>query len=363
MAVAPPRAKDRLDTLQLLVNDVLVQTGKALRASRRDGHGNVPAAHCSLQARLPETIKAFHAALDDLESDIIRAKSVLLRDLNELQSQNAQAKSSEQLQPPLTGSKSKSPATIDLDSSPTALPRDHPAKTDPVTKLVAPFPDMGMSIPDTALAPAAMKEENAPTQPPSILGGGPEANMDGGTALSTADHKSVGEQHIGPGGDDTLNMNPGLNFTDMEFTLASTNNDSQGQLNGDTGNLVTAESSFDLASFAPADCTNHANGNNVNSLESILPTNLGLPTGAQDAGDNHAKPGDNRNEMPDSAFADIFTGDGQADGMDFDFSIGNDAMGGDTFDDMMNDRDNTFNTIEHGDFEATFFGLEKTDGT
>lgn len=101
MAATPPKAKDPLDALQLLVNDVvsegrasclavarvrpvvlpanlalarslkLVQTGKALRASRRDSQGNLPPSFGSCQHKLPDTIKAFHAALDDLERDIV----------------------------------------------------------------------------------------------------------------------------------------------------------------------------------------------------------------------------------------------------------------------------------------------------
>lgn len=48
-----------------------MQTGKALRASRKDGLGNVAQAHGSLQNKLPDTIRTFHSALDDLEHDIV----------------------------------------------------------------------------------------------------------------------------------------------------------------------------------------------------------------------------------------------------------------------------------------------------
>lgn len=56
----------------------LVQTGKALRASRKDGQGNVAQAHGSLQPKLPETIRTFHSALDDLENDIVSCASFAL---------------------------------------------------------------------------------------------------------------------------------------------------------------------------------------------------------------------------------------------------------------------------------------------
>ncbi|KAM4055360.1 hypothetical protein HRG_008713 [Hirsutella rhossiliensis] len=374
MASAHSRPKDPLDALQHMINDVLVHTGKALRASRKDGHGNGPSPHGSIQARLPETIKSFHSALDSLDSDIVRAKSVLLRDLNELRSQRAQSKPLEQIHSHPSDPQSQSPTVVDSHSSPPAAPRDHPIKTEPIMKPVAPFPDMGMSLPDAAQSATVVKEESTPTQAPSATPGGPDFKVEGGASsapggiMSIAHQKPAGIQPNGPGGDDTLSMNPGLNFTDMEFTLAPSNNDAQDQLNRDAASSLntTAESSFDLASFAPAGGAD--NGNNSNSMASLggmLPASLSGAMSKPNTADNQSKPADNRNNdnVQDSAFADIFTGDGQADGMDFDFSLGDGGMGGDTFDDLMNDRDNTFNTIEHGDFDATFFGIDKTDGT
>ncbi|KND92816.1 hypothetical protein TOPH_02518 [Tolypocladium ophioglossoides CBS 100239] len=376
MANPPPRAKDPLDALQLLVNDVrtpaahllfhadllplsramqLVQTGKALRASRRDSHGNVAPAHGSLQAKLPDTIKQFHAALGDLESDIIRAKSVLLRDLNELQ---AQRKPAEQLQPHPVEPQSKSPMTIDLDSSPPPAPKDRPIKTEPAAKPVAPFPDMGMSLPEPTQSVTVIKEEEAPAQAPSAAALGAQVKAE----MPTGELKLAVGQPNAVGADDTLGMNSELNFTDMEFTLAPANNESHEHLGGDAVNSSANEPSFDLTSFAaPADGAD-GSSNTMASLDTILPANLAAPTGALTSTDNLAKTEvEKSSELPDSAFADVFTGDGQADGMDFDFSISGVGMGGDTFDDLMNDRDNTYDTMEHGDFDTTYFGLDKTD--
>lgn len=44
----------------------LVQTGKALRSSRKDGQPMQP-----LQPKLPQTLIGFHSALDKLENDIV----------------------------------------------------------------------------------------------------------------------------------------------------------------------------------------------------------------------------------------------------------------------------------------------------
>ncbi|RDA93343.1 hypothetical protein CP533_0323 [Ophiocordyceps camponoti-saundersi (nom. inval.)] len=399
MAAQSARAKDPLDALQLLVNDVLVQTGKALRASRRDGHTMVPPVHGALPAKLPDTIKAFHAALDELDSEIIGAKSVILRDLKELQSRKTQNK--EQPAPPIEVPP-PSPPIIDVESSPAAVAMDHhPTKTEPAKQSVAPFPDMGMSLPEAAQPSVAIKEEHTPAHDVTTEGVGPAPVM------STTDRQSIGDQHQpATEGEDTLNMNtmnPGLSFTDMEFTLAPTNNDSQNHPVGDAAALTAAEPSFDLASFVPADgvddgnaigssnnnqTSNNGNNNNNNnntssnssnnnnnngngnnngnmaSLDGILPANLAAPINAPtDAADSHVKPIEGRNaEAPDAAFAGIFAGEGQTDGMDFDFSIGDAGMG-DTFDDLMIDRDNTYGTLEHGDYDASFFGLEKPDGT
>ncbi len=94
--MAAPKPRDPLDALQALLNDVvrlhselgaasicnpvagsdmsfqLVQTGKALRASRRDSQGNLALPQGMSQSKLPVTIDAFQKALDDLEGDIVR---------------------------------------------------------------------------------------------------------------------------------------------------------------------------------------------------------------------------------------------------------------------------------------------------
>lgn len=48
----------------------MMQTGKALRAAQRNGNDNLEDLAKALKARLPPTIYAFHATLDDIESEI-----------------------------------------------------------------------------------------------------------------------------------------------------------------------------------------------------------------------------------------------------------------------------------------------------
>ncbi|QPH16807.1 hypothetical protein C2857_001528 [Epichloe festucae Fl1] len=386
--MASPKAKDPLDALQLLVNDVLVQTGKALRASRRDSQGNLPPTY--MQAKLPDTINAFHRALGSLERDIINAKSVILRDMNKLKTQNNPAEESQSLpQPQPVEAQSKSPMAIDLDSSPQTISKEEPTDTNKITaiKPAAPFPDMGMGmgmgIPDSAAASITIKEEKPSSHLPSVTEAeGSSKVKTGGKQPTPAapvplmDAKLESNSSGLTGGDNVLELtNSDLNFTDMEFTLAP-GNDNSTQSGGDGATAANLNGpSFDLGSFGTTngatatmslDNHNH-NQNNNNKNNNNMPSSTVAQPAASTSGTGPAKTesqpsaeAQKKEERTDAAFADIFAGDGQADGMDFDFSIG-DGMGGDTFDDLMNDRDNTFDSMEHGDFDATFFGLDKAD--
>ncbi|KAH8686694.1 hypothetical protein BGZ61DRAFT_43999 [Ilyonectria robusta] len=404
--MASQKPQDPLDVLQLMVNDVLVQTGKALRASRKDGQGNVAQVHGSLQSKLPDTIRTFHSALDDLEHDIIRAKSVLLRDITQIQErkqqqqqqqQQAQQQQQEhqhqqeqsqhkhkfqesQVQPPQplqqpqpqpVESQSKEPMVIDLDSSPP--PNNQPMTETKATKPVAPFPDMGMGLPDMNDTDLVIKDE----APPSIPAPVPEmANIKPEPTISPApmapmpnmDEKPVDINMDISSGD---MADPELNFTNMEFTLAPTNNDTQ--------NLPTSqEPSFDLTTFAPTD-----GGDDLLGLDNLLPPNPSEqanvnPVSQIPVPENAIKPENSENldvstntmsltntgvqestgakkeENADSTFDELMFMD-----TDNNFGGGGGGLGEDTFEDLMDSRDDTsFDLMEHGDFDASYFGLD-----
>jgi len=80
----PPRTKHPLDVLQSMSNAILIETGKALRSSNKEGGKTLANAKTRLSSTIPSTIENFHLALDEMECDILRAKSVLLRDLEGL---------------------------------------------------------------------------------------------------------------------------------------------------------------------------------------------------------------------------------------------------------------------------------------
>jgi len=67
-----------------MINAVLIETGKALRASDKESGRTVASANARLRSTIPSAIDNFHQALDEIEADIVRAKAVLGRDLNEL---------------------------------------------------------------------------------------------------------------------------------------------------------------------------------------------------------------------------------------------------------------------------------------
>ncbi|KAG6257022.1 hypothetical protein E4U24_005026 [Claviceps purpurea] len=423
-------AKDPLDALQSLINDALVQTGKALRASRRDSHGNLPATH--MQAKLPDTDRAFHLALDSLDNEIIRAKSVILRDMNKLKKKKtAAAETSPSLpQPEPVEARSKSAMVIDIDSSPQAtteaMPKEEPADNSCVVpKPAAPFPDMGMSVP--AGTSVAIKKNHPPSQalymteaPVSnqptaevkqVAHAAPvplmDANLDNSTSglmgghdvvdltssnlnNSTSNDPNMHNSNMNNSNMNNSNMNnsnmnnsntnnSNLNFTDMQFTLAPSNTNpnhpgstgaATAQPNGPsydfvfgTTNTATAPTPINNAMSSVTTGTAATMANGTGSAQAPMPEPEPTPVPVENRRNAEAP---KKEDGTSTTFSEIFTGDGPADGMDFDFSLGDgnnmSSMGGDTFDDMMNVRDNTFDSMEHGDFDTSFFGLDKADG-
>lgn len=104
------------------------------------------------------------------------------------------------------------------------------------------------------------------------------------------------------------------------------------------------------------------NGDAATDLLSL--ENIG-PAPTTDASAADAVPATTTTAADDAQFAELFSNDeGQADGMDFDFSIGGSGGGGtggmggdDTFDDLMNTRDGDFG-MGGDDFDASFLELD-----
>lgn len=250
---------------------------------------------------------------------------------------------------------------IDLDSSPPAIVDEPiPVKVEAESKPMAPFPDMGTGLPDALQPDVVMKDETTPSQYDLTVDSGfsfkPETSASA-TPGDLVSMKQTASSSGVSGPDAVLGIPaPGSNFTDMQFDLAPSNDDPQSQ-------QTTQEPSFDITTFAPA-----GGNDDMLDLDSFLPTSLDEQTSqpvttsqgaSNEAQDKAEKPA----EGTDSAFTDLYNPDGSpADGMDFDFGLDG-AMGEETFNDLIQDRDDTYDTMEHGEFDATYFGLDTSNDT
>ncbi|ESU11374.1 hypothetical protein FGSG_12734 [Fusarium graminearum PH-1] len=227
--MASQSSLDPLDVLQAMVDNVLVHTGKALRASRKDVQGNAQSSQATLKSKLPESIDGFREALHKLEWDIAQK-----------QQQSQQLPKQQPVPAPQpVESQSKSPMVIDLESSPPPPPQDQPMTELKANKPVAPFPDMGMGLPDIGQSDPVMKDEasqnmaqtTAPEQPKIKPSASPAPAVTAAMApmapMPVMEQKSLDNQNS-----DVMDLTADgphseLNFTNMQFTLAPTNNDSQ----------------------------------------------------------------------------------------------------------------------------------------
>ncbi|KAK4242471.1 hypothetical protein C8A03DRAFT_29403 [Achaetomium macrosporum] len=168
-----------LDVLPQIVNEVIVTTGKAFKAARRDGKANPAEVSAAMNVRIPAAVERFNSVLDDLEADILRAKSVLLRDLNQLRAErNPPPPEPKTVAPP-------APMAIDLTSPKltaktepfTGLPGPTPSGNQ-ANKPVAPFPNMGFDGASPQMAPtpspkmtAKPRDVKGHGRPPAAVGG------------------------------------------------------------------------------------------------------------------------------------------------------------------------------------------------
>ncbi|KAF4413245.1 hypothetical protein CFRS1_v004052 [Colletotrichum fructicola] len=367
---------DPAEALHGLINDALVQTGKALKAWGKDGKHQLQA-HISLQTKMPEIIESFHWKLDDLESEIIRAKAALQRDLDRIQEARRPIQ-----QPAPVDAQTKSPMAIDLDSSSgepspdqkaqlTQASGPHRVPAEPsAAPSMAPFPDMGVSFQPPVEPAQAIKQEQAPappammapmgdvkpevktepiaTQPPQS--GAPEAPMD--------DLFGLGGDAGGGGAEGS---NSEFHFTDMTFSLAPPNNDSQGQPQSQDAamdmSFGSGEMGGDLLSLdnlLPPDNVNNAKADTAAQAAQAAPA----ASGPAPAVAGQEKPAEGKMEKQDSTnLDDLFNLDGNTslDEMDLDMNMGGDGGDGSTFDDMYF---GDMTEMEHGKFDDAFFGIQ-----
>ncbi|KAL2020343.1 hypothetical protein VTK56DRAFT_8472 [Thermocarpiscus australiensis] len=201
-----------LQVLPQILTEVVVATGKAFKAGKRDGKGNVAEAAAAMDMRVPASIEKFNLALDELECDILRAKAVLMRDLNRLRASRRPPSPEEKpvVAPP-------SPIIIDLDSPKMEAKEAFPGPPGPpkpgqVNKPVAPFPNMGFDAtsPEASLAvrpPTVqrLKEIKNPARPP--MAGPPTGRP--ASAPPKKDPRIQQSQTAKPDGSETAAQAPG----------------------------------------------------------------------------------------------------------------------------------------------------------
>ncbi|KAH8843409.1 hypothetical protein MCOR27_010899 [Pyricularia oryzae] len=190
--MASQKPPQRLDALESMVNDVVVQTAKAIRSSRVDGPRAVPAV--SHGQRIQDLHNNFNSVLDDVESELMKAKAILQRDLDLMRAKRRQAVIPEpvMLSQPVMGTAPEAPfppgpPQLGIVPSPASVPPQprlqlkqppsvaaatpNAAPRPPVAKMTAggaPFPNMGVGhTPQTG--PVKMKTESPPKPSPAAL--------------------------------------------------------------------------------------------------------------------------------------------------------------------------------------------------
>lgn len=237
-----------------------MQTGKLLHNSRKGAPASVQHANIKSQAKIVASHNRFHIALDDLEEQIVRSKSVLMRDLEQLRAERQQP-----VQP-------AAPMVIDEpeelkieEPSPPAAPvpdMDGGGQEDlnMDSDVAAPFPNMGLDVPMDTQPDSSVKEEKPSPQPAGAQPAQPssepfkqEAKTDPTPPVSApAAPGSSFNDAFDLTGSGTMS-NDELNFTDMMFSLAPSNDSqTQGQ-----------NQSHDL------DLTNFGSANNLLSLDGL----------------------------------------------------------------------------------------------
>ncbi|KAM0158299.1 hypothetical protein ACHAPG_004182 [Botrytis cinerea] len=361
--------KTPLEILQIQINAILIETGKALRATGIEGGKSMAISAIRLHSTIPSITDNFHRALDDLEAEIIRAKSVLGRDLEELRSKRIAAE------------------------NPPAQNVENPIPHEPTPPPHIPYEDVPSAIKqemiqDNNPTPAIAKEEETPiksemtketrdeeeTKEPLILS--PPSTNDNksqpiGLGINTTLPASTDapEPVTGGGQDssiDSLFDNPdsavnvdsaALNFDNMDFSMLDAATNTQSQDNNHTQNT-----DFDLSTFGsnPQDFnmndlqpSNEASSNSNNNNSANITTTatkgdmmddiLNMTAGS-DTNDNN---NNNNNNMDMDSNLDNMVG---ADESVFDsLFFGNDDdanVGGE------------IGEMEHGQFDNAFFGID-----
>ncbi|KAF7909740.1 uncharacterized protein EAF01_003458 [Botrytis porri] len=362
--------KTPLEILQIQINAILIETGKALRATGAEGGKSMAISAIRLHSTIPSITDNFHRALDDLEAEIIRAKSVLGRDLEELRSKRIAAENppAQNIENPVVHEPTP-PPHISYEDIPSATKQETIQDNDPMPTIAkeeeTPIKnEMAREIRDE-------EETKEPTtsSPPST---NDNKSQPIGLGINTTLPASTDAPETATGGGqdssiDSLFDNPdsaanadsaALNFESMDFSMLDAATNTQSQDNNHTQNTE-----FDLSTFGsnPQDFnmndlqpSNEASNNNNNNHNSA---NITTTTSKGDIMDdilNMAARGDTNDNNNNND-----------NNMDMDSNLDN-MVGADesVFDDLFFENDDDGNVggeigeMEHGQFDSAFFGID-----
>ncbi|GAP89183.1 hypothetical protein SAMD00023353_1201010 [Rosellinia necatrix] len=144
---------EALQVLDQSYKDILIQAGRHFRVIAKDGPDALVGTHSGIQAKTSDLLSKYHLALNEIESEIIQAKSVLRRDLENLRAARVPTPA------PVAAPVINPPPRLVVPPTPMIeLPSTaaHSRNLNPSdgtiqpsgkeTKTVAPFPDMGMGM-------------------------------------------------------------------------------------------------------------------------------------------------------------------------------------------------------------------------
>ncbi|KAI0145735.1 hypothetical protein F4776DRAFT_607735 [Hypoxylon sp. NC0597] len=151
-----------LQILDQMFNEVLIQTGKHLKANVKDGSRSTAGATNAVRAKTSDSLATYHYALDDLESEITRAKAVVLRDLEKLRAARAPPAPAPQPAAPPAPMMELPSSAAHTSSAPAFAVKQEP-------KTAAPFPDMGMGMSADVVDLTSSEKKPSPRVPPGVI--------------------------------------------------------------------------------------------------------------------------------------------------------------------------------------------------
>ncbi|KAH8801688.1 hypothetical protein F5884DRAFT_862388 [Xylogone sp. PMI_703] len=361
----PERSKHPLAILQSMINGILIETGKALRASDKESGKTLSHANARLRSTIPSAIDNFHQALDEIEINIVRAKAVLTRDLDELRAKrraadNLAAGISEDTAITENATAMEDVRSADAVINDTLLPQEpvaedsnsgKPQEAEPNTSNTG---DVGKETMEQAMTSSSENMQHTQAKHSSAVGLGIDTGEKPSAVEQTNDTNDILNELFEM--DANNNNNTGesnLNFDGMDFSLPGT--DASHHQTQDQSQLQNHE--FDLSTFGDTAQVNNMSLDSTHN-ETLDMNNHQVPQGTATGG--QAENTDKQN-LGNNIF-DLGENVNGTDSMNIDFDTN--MVGGDDsmFDDLFFNTDDNNNAGggggNSGEFDDAFFGLD-----